>query len=106
MLLLPNDQAVRRAGAKVTYFNSKVNTQIIGKLFIQVIHGPMPDLIRMWRFTLPDRGTLFRIWPPAQFSIVWPGRAMTDRDAEIAVNAFVKFAADSQRKHMASSAGV
>lgn len=102
MLLLPNDQAVLRAGAKATYFNSNCTTQIVGKMFIQIIHGPMPDLIKWWRFILPDRGTLFRIWPPTQFSLVWPGRAMTDRDAEFAVNAFAKFAADSHRKHSVS----
>ena len=104
MLLLSNDQAIRRAGAKARYFNSNCTTQIIGKMFIQVLHGPIPHLIKWWRFALPDRGTLFRIWPPTQFSLVWPGRAMTDRDAEVAVNAFAKFAANSHRKHSGRSA--
>ena len=66
------------------YYNSAVTTQVIGKLFIQVVHSPMRFLVNGWRFALPHGGTLFRIWPPATFSVGWPGKVMTDLDADTA----------------------
>ena len=38
--------------------------------------------IEKWKFSPPDGGSLFRIWPPSDVSISWPGQIMTDRDAE------------------------
>jgi hypothetical protein len=58
-----------------------MSTQVIGQLFIQIIRSPARDFIRGWRFSTPDKGALYRIWPPTGFSIPWPGRTMTDHDA-------------------------
>jgi hypothetical protein len=88
LLILPEERFKKRSSRKATHFNSNATTQVIGKLFIQIIHTPMPDLIERWRFTLPHGGTLFRIWPAASFSITWPGQVMSDMDADTAATAF------------------
>jgi hypothetical protein len=96
-LLLPDRQYARRAGREASYFNSNGTTQIINKLFIQVIHSPHPRLIERWRFSTPEggplSGSLFRIWPPSEVSIGWgPPKALTDRDADVASNAVMVMA--------------
>ena len=40
---------------------------------------------------LPDRGTLFRIWPATQTSIAWPAKTLSDFDAIYLANAFMNF---------------
>jgi hypothetical protein len=74
----------------VTYFNGNSTTQVIKKLFIHVIHSPMPNLVERWGFSLPHGGTLFRIWPPTGHSILWPGTPLDDRDADLAADAFTQ----------------
>jgi len=76
---------------KASRFNAAANTQVIGKMFIHVIHTPMPFNIHRWRFAPPYRGTLFRIWPPAQTHIRWPARALDDADADRISEAFFRF---------------
>lgn len=87
-LVLPDRVAQRFPSRYATYFNGNATTQVINKLFIHVIHSPMPNLVERWRFTLPEGGTLFRIWPPSSFSVSWPGAPLTDLDADFAANAF------------------
>jgi hypothetical protein len=66
-------------------------TQVIGKLFIQVIHFPVPeDFIQRWRFPR-QQGTLFRIWPLPALSIKWPQRALSDREADRIAAAIPQF---------------
>jgi hypothetical protein len=83
---------------EATSFNSQVSTQVIGELFIHTLRSPMPNLIPRWAFALPDRRSLFRIWPPTQTSIVWPGRGLTDLDAICIDNAFLNFIIGIQRR--------
>jgi hypothetical protein len=49
--------------------------------------GPSSEVIDRWRFALPDKGSFFRIWSPTEISVNWPGRVMTDRDADYAMGA-------------------
>jgi len=76
------------ANVKASHFNTCANTQIIGKLFIHIIHVPVKLKIDRWRFVLPHHGALFRIWPAANTPIKWPSRALDDTDAETAIEAF------------------
>jgi hypothetical protein len=93
-LFLSAKQEARRTNERATYYNSGISTQVIGQLFIQVIRSPARDFIKRWRFATPDKGTLIRIWPPAPFSVAWPPRTMTDRDADYAVGALKTFLED------------
>ena len=70
-----------------THFNGHTTTQVIGKLFIQVIRLPIPGFVERWRFAMPDGGQLIRIWPQSLYSINWPGPAMTDREADLTSSA-------------------
>jgi len=81
----------KRFHAKKPYFNSHSTTQVIGNLFIQVIHTPMPGFIERWRFPLPHKGTLIRIWPPANYSVRWPLGSLDDTDADAIASAFFKW---------------
>jgi hypothetical protein len=87
MLLLPDNVAAKRLSRKATYFNTNCITQTVGKLFIVVIHSPMPTLIPSWRFATPQGGMLFRIWPLGEVSLKWPGTAISDHDADYAADA-------------------
>jgi hypothetical protein len=64
-LVLDDRLSARRPDRSATYYNSQVTTQIIGQLLIHVIRSPHPRLARMFRFDLPRRHALFRIWPPS-----------------------------------------
>ena len=82
LLLLSEEGLEKRSSREATYFNSNTTTQVIGKLFIQVIHCPMRFGVERWRFATPNGGTLFRIWPVSQISIKWPGNPLNDGDAD------------------------
>jgi hypothetical protein len=97
-LLLPDRQAARYPNKVATYFNSQSSTQVIGQLFIHTLRSPMPDLIPRWKFAPPDRGTLFRIWPPSQTSVSWPAKTLSDLDAVYTANAFMNFMLRIQRR--------
>jgi hypothetical protein len=86
-LIVPNGIVAKRKSKKATYYNSGATSQLIGQLFIQVMRSPHRKLISRWRFATPDGGALFRIWPPSDISIVWPGRSLTARDVDYAVGA-------------------
>jgi hypothetical protein len=91
-VILPDDVARKRANQSATYYNSQVSTQVVGQLYIQVIRTPPPDFVRVWKFSPPNRGDLYRIWPPVgHASIVWPGRTMTDLDADYTIAAVRDF---------------
>jgi hypothetical protein len=83
----------RRAGPDVraTYHNSHISTQVVGKLFIQVIRCPYRGFVERWKFATPDKGSLFRIWPPSETIINWPGQFMSDRDADYVAGAMFNF---------------
>jgi hypothetical protein len=90
-LHLSDKQVARRSNEIATHFNSNMSTRVIGQLFIQIIRSPARDFIRGWRFSTPDKGALYRIWPPTGFSIPWPGRTMTDHDADYVTTALRDF---------------
>jgi hypothetical protein len=70
-----------------THFNGHSTTQVIEKLFIQVLSLPIPGLVERWRFAMPDGGHLVHIWPPNIYSINWPRSAMSDREADLTSSA-------------------
>ncbi len=83
LYLSPKQEARRGDNNLVaTFYNGHASTQVIGALFIHVMRSPAHDYIEKWRFSPPDGGSLFRIWPPSNVSISWPGQIMTDRDAD------------------------
>lgn len=86
-LLVPENVALSRKNDAATYFNSNASTQIVGKLFIHVVHSPMTNFIPRLNFHPPGRGNLFRIWPASQTSIRWPAQALDDRDAAFVTDA-------------------
>jgi hypothetical protein len=97
-LLLPDRLAAKYPNKIATYFNSQSSTQVIGEFFVHILRSPMPNLIPRWKFALPNRGTLFRIWPRTETSIVWPQRTMTDLDAVYVANAFMNYMLGLQRE--------
>jgi hypothetical protein len=86
-----------RADVRATHFNSHISTQVVGQLFIHVIRSPARSFVEGWRFSTPDKGALLRIWPPGGASIAWPGRTMTDRDADYAATSLKTFLEDRAR---------
>lgn len=96
--LSPKDLPPGAEFEEATTFNSQVSTQVVGELFIHILRSPMPNLVPRWKFALPDHGSLFRIWPPSETSISWPGRRLTDLDAIYIDNAFLNFIIGIQRR--------
>jgi hypothetical protein len=98
-LILPDRLARKRPDKRATYYNGRVSTQVVGKLFIHIVHSPMPNMIRGMNFDKsPDGGVLYRIWPPVGHSIVWPSAALTDRDADFFAGALKEYFLFLQRK--------
>jgi hypothetical protein len=87
MLIVPDKVAQRRKSYLATHFNSNSTTQVLGKLYIHVMHTPMLALIKRWRFSFPHKGALFRIWPPVESSIKWPGAPLDDAAADAVADA-------------------
>jgi hypothetical protein len=77
-LVLPDHIAAQRQDRRATYYNSQASTQIIGELLIHVLRSPHPRLARMFRFHLPDRQAIFRIWPPTLYGLRWPVATLDD----------------------------
>jgi hypothetical protein len=78
-LFLRPEQLAKRFDSRATHYNGSITTQVIGELFIQVSHPPKPFRIENLRFDpLPDGGVIRRIWPPNNFSIVWPPSTMSE----------------------------
>jgi hypothetical protein len=90
-LILPNHIAAKRKSRRANYYNCAASSWIVGRLFIQVMRSPHRKFISRWRFSTPSGGVLYRIWPPAGASIVWPPPSMTARDVDYAVGAFKDF---------------
>jgi hypothetical protein len=103
LLVLPHERAIKRPSREATFFNGHTSTQVVGKLFIQITRTPDPVIIDLWRFAVPERGTLFRIWPAAQYSIKWPGRTLTDRSADFIATAFVAYLKEVFRRETATT---
>jgi len=86
-LLLPDHVAARRPDRRATYYNGVASTQIIGQLLIHVIRSTHPRLATMFRFHLPRRQAIFRIWPPTLYSLSWPIGTMDDASASYVAEA-------------------
>jgi hypothetical protein len=106
LLIIPDKQLQKLRTREATHSNSCATTQIIGKLFIHVIHCPMPGIIRRWRWPRQCRGSLFRIWPPSSYSIDWPGTPIIDGEAELIADAFANFALEVGRRQEGLSSSV
>jgi hypothetical protein len=96
--LLQTPRMIDRYGIRMpTFYNGSAVTQVIGNLFIQVIHFPMPDtLIRRWKFS-PTEGSIFRIWPQTPYLLRWPHKVLSDNDADRIANAVSQLAMDTAR---------
>jgi hypothetical protein len=85
----------KRGLREPTYFNGSSTTQVIGKLFIQVVHLPGSLALgsdrREWKVPPPTRGTLTRIWPRPVTTISWPQPALSDLDADRIASAMQSF---------------
>lgn len=100
LFMAPNYWSKARLNQVPTHFNGHSVTQVIGKLFIQVLSLPKSGFVERWRFVMADGGHLFRIWPTTQYSIMWPGTAMSDREAELTASAMDRKGREIARKRM------
>jgi hypothetical protein len=80
-VVFPDQIAVRYPDRRPPFRNSQATTQIVGQLLLHVVRCPHPRLVRMFRFKLSSRQALFQIWPPRQYSIVWPSGTIDDATA-------------------------
>jgi hypothetical protein len=83
---VPSKAVLARRGIRVpTFYNGSCTTQVIGKLFIQVVHLPVPFMsaehIRNGIFPRTN-GDLFEIWPDQSAVISWPQKALADIEAD------------------------
>jgi hypothetical protein len=90
-LVLPDKLAKARPDKRATFYNSQVSTQVIGELLVHVIRSPHPRLARMWRFHLPQRQGIFRIWPVSDYGITWPLATVDDTSASYIADAYKEF---------------
>ena len=90
-LVLPNHMATRRPDRRATYYNSHATMQVIGELLIKVIRSPHPRLATMFRFQLPRKQAIFRIWPPTTYSLGWPAGTISDASASYIAEAIREF---------------
>jgi hypothetical protein len=90
-LVLPDRLAQARSSRRATFYNSQVSTQVIGQLLIHVIRSPHPRLARMWKFHLPRRQGIFRIWPVSEYGITWPSATIDDATASYIADAYKEF---------------
>lgn len=93
LFLIHENRIAGLKSSEVTRYNGNVTTQIIGRFLVHVIRVPpsMHNVVDRWTFQTPEGGTLFRIWPPTQFSISWPASPLTDTDAEYTADDFYNF---------------
>jgi len=71
--------------------NSHATTQILKNLLIHVVKIPMDDFAVNWEWrdhaNARLRGTILRIWPPANQSLLWPQKVLTLREALLVADA-------------------
>ena len=90
-LVLPEQTVARRRDRRATHYNGHTSTQIIGQLLIHVIRSPHPRLARMFRFHLPHKQAIFRIWPPTSYGLTWPASTIDDASASYIAEAVREF---------------
>lgn len=89
--ILPGSPPPNWADQCVKRYNTQSATQVIGKLFVHVVHSPYIELVNRWVFPPPAGGRLRQIWPLTEYSILWPPPALTDDMADLAARAFLEF---------------
>jgi hypothetical protein len=102
MLIVPDKVAQRRKSYVARHFNSNSTTQVLGRLYIHVMHTPMLSLIKRWQFSQPHNGTLFRVWPPVESSIKWPGAPLDDEAADAIADGLFRHMSNVQAEWFAS----
>jgi hypothetical protein len=45
----------------------------------------------MWRFHLPQRQAIFRVWPVSEYGITWPLATIDDSSASYIADAYQEF---------------
>jgi hypothetical protein len=68
-------------GEPVAYYNSSATTQVIGELFIHIIHGPVLTLYKQLGMKFCATDKLALIWPAKSQYVGWPLHTITDGDA-------------------------
>jgi hypothetical protein len=61
-------------------FNSAATTQIIGKLFLHVLHGPLLRLIKRTGRVPGNHARAPRIWPMTRKPVAWTGDPISERE--------------------------
>ena len=92
---VPSNKVLNRRGKREpTYYNGSSTTQVIGNLFIQSVHLPVPFItgedIRL-RIFPATTGAILRIWPDQLTALRWPHRALSDLDADKLAGAIQNF---------------
>jgi hypothetical protein len=105
LFVAPDHWPDAKLNQRPTRFNGHSVTQVINKLLVQVVSLPKADLVKRWRFAMPDGGQLFRIWPPSQYSIKWPGNGMTDREADLVSSALAQTGRRIVQRRLARAQG-
>jgi hypothetical protein len=85
--IAPHAKLISNIGKPLPRYNSHSTSMVINKLLIQVIRLPESRFFKSWKFDLPDKGALFCIWPPTDFSINWPAKDLTFREVERTMDA-------------------
>lgn len=98
-LVLPDQVVARRRDRRATYYNGHASTQIIGELLIHVIRSPHPRLATMFRFHLPPRQAILRIWPPIVYGLRWPAGTIDDASASYIAEAVKGFMMRTPRRY-------
>ena len=97
-LVLPERVVAHRGHRHATYYNGHASTRIIGELLIHIIRSPHPRLATMFRFHLPRRQAIFRIWPPNVYGLTWPAGTIDDASASYIADAVKEFSIRSSQR--------
>jgi len=82
LLILPKERAAKRSTDLATFYNSQAVTYVFSEFFVHVIQSPDEKVVADFRLPPPAAARLRRIWPPSDYSIVWPPETMTDLQAD------------------------
>lgn len=88
------DDLLAARASKIAKANSHTTTIILQNLLIHVAYCRDHRLVTKWRFSSnieggPLSGHLFRIWPTLGHSILWPGKPLNSRDADVIADAIM-----------------
>ncbi len=100
----PEPERAHLLGVPTTDFNGQSSFQVVKKLFIQIIRCEVPEVVEKWRFDLRATNLLRKIWPPSNYSIVWPSPIMSDADADYVGAAFGVATVRAVRRRLARNA--